>query len=195
MKTWPLLVAALVIAVPTWNQERLDPSPPVEALGSGSESLQTVLSVLRHPRCSNCHPSDDRPRQGDDQHVHLFQAERGPDNHGGRVQKCETCHHEENNQYSRVPGAPHWGLAPESMGWLGLSDEEIARALIDPARNGGRTFEDLIRHVTEDPLVLWGWQPGGSREPVSVSHEDFVSALETWLNEEGAEIPSMETNR
>ena len=29
-----------------------------------------VAEVLRHPRCMNCHPSGDVPRQADDRHLH-----------------------------------------------------------------------------------------------------------------------------
>ena len=43
-------------------------------------SFKQMLTVIKHPRCMNCHPSDDHPRQGDDQHVHLFNVQRGKDN-------------------------------------------------------------------------------------------------------------------
>jgi len=152
------------------------------------EAYDTVMSVLTHPRCSNCHPTDDRPRQRDDQRIHFLNVTRGESNHGGPVQTCETCHHEENNPYSQVPGAPHWGLAPKSMGWIGLSHAEIAETLLDPAKNGNRTAEDLMEHMRKDALVLWGWEPGGDREPVPVPHDEFLEALEIWLDA-GAPIP------
>ncbi|MEM7343654.1 MAG: hypothetical protein AAF485_05390 [Chloroflexota bacterium] len=151
-------------------------------------AFDTVMTVMTSPRCSNCHPTGDRPRQRDEQIIHLFNVTRGEDNHGGPVQTCETCHHEENNPYSLVPGAPHWGLAPKSMGWFGLTDAEIAQTLLDPAKNGGRTHEELLHHVSEDPLVLWAWDPGEGRTPPPVSHEEFVEAMAIWL-EAGAPIP------
>jgi len=135
------------------------------------------------------HPSDDRPRQGDDQHIHLNNVMRGEDNHGGPTQKCNTCHQSENNPYSLVPGAPHWGLAPKSMGWLGLSDAEIGQALVDTSKNGGRTTQDLYKHMTEDALVLWGWNPGGNRAPVKVPFDEFKAALQTWIDN-GAHVPT-----
>lgn len=154
-----------------------------------SEAFDTVMSVLTHPRCINCHPSDDRPRQKDEQIMHILNVTRGEENHGGPVQTCETCHHQENNPYSRVPGAPHWGLAPKSMGWLGLSEREIALSLIDPEKNGDRTFEELLHHLSEDPLVLWAWEAGEGRTPPPVTHAEFVQAVEAWL-EAGAPIPA-----
>lgn len=148
----------------------------------------TVLEVIKSPRCINCHPTDDNPRQTDAQYDHLFGVVRGEANHGGVVLKCASCHHTENNPYSNVPGAPHWGLAPKSMGWLGLSDVEIARTLVDTSKNGGRDAEALVHHMTNDALVLWAWEPGEGREPPPVSFEDFSAALHAWL-EQGAELP------
>ena len=52
---------------------------------------------------------------------------------------CSTCHQEANQEESGVPGAVHWHLAPLRMGWEGLSDGELCRALLDPFKNGGRT--------------------------------------------------------
>ncbi|MEL6536579.1 MAG: hypothetical protein AAFQ98_14270, partial [Bacteroidota bacterium] len=146
---------------------------------STAESLkafQTLLKVLKDPRCLNCHPTGDRPRQGDDQHLHLFNIVRGPENQGGPVTTCNSCHQAENNPYSQVPGAPHWGLAPKSMGWYGLSDVEIGQRLVDPERNGGRTPQQLVEHMTTDDLVLWGWDPGKGRQPVQVPFEEFKTA-------------------
>ena len=153
------------------------------------EAFDTVMSVLTSPRCINCHPTGDRPRQRDEQIFHLFNVTRGEDNHGGPVQTCDTCHHEENNEYSNVPGAPHWGLAPKSMGWFGLTDAEIATVLLDPEMNGGRSHEDLLHHMSEDALVLWAWDPGEGRTTPPVSHDEFVAALEVWLAA-GAPIPT-----
>ncbi|MEM7115065.1 MAG: hypothetical protein AAF614_21685 [Chloroflexota bacterium] len=165
------------------------PAEEVQAQEIGSAPYDIVMSVITSPRCMNCHPSDDRPRQRDEQVVHILNVERGEDNHNGPVQTCETCHHEENNEYSNAPGAPHWGLAPKSMGWLGKSNAEIAQTLLDPTLNGGRSHEDLLHHMSEDALVLWAWEPGEGRMPPPVPHDEFVAALEAWLAA-GAPIPS-----
>jgi hypothetical protein len=39
----------------------------------------------------------------------------------------------------RVPGAPHWQLAPRSMGWEDLSDADLCRVLKDSRKNKGRS--------------------------------------------------------
>lgn len=152
-------------------------------------AFKTVLKVIKDPRCINCHPSGDQPRQGDNQKVHAFGVNRGTSDLGGPVQKCNSCHKSENNPYTRVPGAPHWALAPKSMGWYGLSDPEIGLRLIDSSMNGGRTPKQLVQHMTEDSLVLWGWDPGVGREPVKVPFEEFKAALGAWL-ENGAYVPT-----
>jgi len=152
------------------------------------EAFQTILEVLRSPRCMNCHPSNDVPKVGDDRHPHLFGVVRGEDDHGGPAQMCSTCHQDENNEYSMVPGAPHWGLAPISMGWEGLNDAELGAVLLDTSKNGNRTPEDLVKHMSEDALVLWAWEPGGERTPPPVPLNEFKAALQTWLDN-GAKTP------
>ena len=34
--------------------------------------------------------------------------------------------------------------------------------------------------VAEDSLVLWGWHPGGNREPVPVPHDELVAKFKQW---------------
>ncbi len=153
-----------------------------------AEGFAVVARVLRHPRCLNCHPAGDRPRVGDDARLHAMEVQRGPANHGVDALRCDACHRDANQPLAELPGAPHWSLAPRSMGWEGLDDHALAAALRDPATNGGRSLDDVLRHVTEDPLVLWGWDPGPGRSPVPVPHDAFVDALRTWI-EGGAPSP------
>jgi hypothetical protein len=42
------------------------------------------------------------------------------------------------------------------------------------------SLEALTRHVSDDELVLWGWNPGVGRDPVSVPHAEFVAKFKTW---------------
>jgi hypothetical protein len=152
-----------------------------------------MMAVLTHQRCLNCHPADDRPRQGEDSHIHNFEVRRGPDNHGVAALKCESCHQNENNDFSGVPGAPEWSLAPIEMAWMGLSRVEIARSMLNPENNGGRTLEETVKHLTEHELVLWAWEPGmdaagNPREKPPVSKEAYIKAVKEWAAG-GAVIP------
>ena len=160
---------------------------------TSSQAFDVVMQVITHKRCMNCHPSDDRPRQGEDSHVHNFNVQRGADGHGMPTAQCNTCHQDENNAYSGVPGAPHWHLAPKSMAWEGMDRIQIAEAILDPSKNGGRSLEDIEKHLTEDPLVLWAFEPGlnNEGEPRSkppISKEDYIQAVKEWIAN-GAEIP------
>ena len=38
----------------------------------------------------------------------------------------------------------------------------------------------MTKHVSEDALVLWGWNPGGERAPVPVPHDEFVAKFKEW---------------
>ena len=45
-----------------------------------------------------------------------------------------------------------------------------------------------LTHVTDDPLVLWGWNFGEGRQPGSIPHTDFVAAMTTCIDG-GCAIP------
>ncbi|MFT5736232.1 MAG: hypothetical protein ACI9SG_000572 [Maribacter sp.] len=130
---------------------------------SSDEAFDKMMDVLTHERCVNCHPNDNIPKQGDDSHPYYFGIERGTNNMGFEATNCTSCHQSENNNYSWVPGA----LAPAAMYWEGLSRIEIAESMMDSVRNGGRTPEEIIHHLTEHELVLWAWEPGVDANGVS----------------------------
>src|SRR5213080_4770667 len=125
------------------------------AARDGALFLQFV-SVLRHPRCMNCHSRGDFPRQGDDGHQHTMNVRRGPEGHGVTAEKCSTCHQDHNLAGLHMPpGAPNWGLPPRSMPmiWQGLSDAQLCRSIKDPKQNRNRSLAQLVEHLTEDKLV------------------------------------------
>ncbi len=161
---------------------------------TSKEAFDKMMDVLTHQRCMNCHPNDNIPKQGDDRHPHYFGMARGENDHGFQATKCATCHQSENNAYSGVPGALHWALAPASMSWEGLTRTEIAERMLHPKTNGGKNHQELVKHMTEDELVLWAWNPGVDangkpREKPPISENDFKAAVEQWFVS-GAVIPS-----
>ncbi len=182
-----VILSVLGLANSSTNEPFLpgeSPSPsPTQT--EGEEAYEKVMAVLSHKRCVNCHPSGDRPRQGEDSHIHNFNVQRGPDNHGMAAVKCQTCHQEENNNLSGVPGAPEWHLAPLKMKWEGLTKAEIARSILNPENNGGRSLEEPVHHLTEHPLVLWAWEPGldaagNPREKPPVPVDEYIEAVKIW---------------
>src|SRR5687767_7211820 len=80
------------------------------------EAFRQIATVLRHPRCMNCHTATDFPRQGNERRRHDMLVMRGPDDHGAPAMRCSSCH-QNINQANGVPGAPNWGLAPLTMAW------------------------------------------------------------------------------
>ncbi len=180
---WFVLV--LVFVVSNNRGTRLGAAPVDRSAGdatrnAGLKAFTDVASVLRSPRCLNCHPAGDVPRQTDAQQPHFPAVARGADGHGLIGMRCNACHQDE-NQLNGVPGAPHWGLAPRPMAWAGLNDYELAEQLKDPERNGHRTLEQMIDHVSTERLVLWAWIPGGNRPVPPLTHEQFVQRFKDWV--------------
>jgi hypothetical protein len=154
-------------------------------LSGDADLFGPVADVLEHPRCMNCHPRSDIPLQTDLRRVHQMNIQRGPADMGAPGAPCAACHGSANREIAGVPGAPHWQLAPLSMGWQGLGRAELCRALTDPALNGERDLAALVEHMSVDPLVLWGWAPGVDLTPVPVPHSDFVVQLMAWAEAGG----------
>ena len=131
--------------------------------------------MLTHPRCVNCHPAGDRPRQGDVRRLHQPPVERGEDGFGQPAMRCPICHQ------AGAPGNPGWHLASDEMGWEGKTLTQICEQIKDPARNGGRSLEDIVHHVGEDHLVGWAWGLGGDRRPAPGTQVRAGALLDAWV--------------
>ena len=147
-----------------------------------------ISRVLLHPRCANCHPADDTPRQGDAQIVHDPPVVRGPRDFGVPAMQCATCHQDRNLELARVPGAPGWHLAPADAAWIGRTPAQVCAQLVDPKRNGGRTLARVHDHIAHDELVAWAWSPGADRVPALGSQAELGALVQAWIDA-GAECP------
>lgn len=176
---------------------------PPSAVGAAVDTARGLLAwndvyaVFSHPRCANCHVEDERPRwsgahYGATARHHAFNVQRGDDESGfGNVGlRCTTCHFEHNsNVLHGPPGAPNWHLAPVEMAWFAKSSADICAQIKDPARNGGRSLDEVATHVRDDELVGWGWKPGPGREPAPGSADETYKALQEW-EANGAPCPA-----
>ncbi len=154
-----------------------------------SAAMFTELGkVLTHPRCVNCHPAGDHPRQGDARRLHQPPVERGADGYGLPALRCPICHQHANFDPAGVPGNPIWHLAPREMAWEGKTLGEICAQIKDPTRNGNRSVHELIEHIGEDHLVGWAWAPGYGRQPAPGTQKEAGALVEAWANT-GAECP------
>lgn len=144
--------------------------------------------VIQSPRCVNCHPAGDRPQQGNDGHPHLPLVVRGVDDFGAIAMRCPTCHGKANFDPGGVPGNPKWHVAPMEMAWVGKSLSDICQQIKDKERNGGRSLEDLVHHMSEDDLVGWAWHPGGTRTPAPGTQKEFGELIKAWVDS-GAACP------
>jgi hypothetical protein len=189
--SWPLYaLAAVLVAQPSGEPLR----PPGSFASIPDREARSLAlfaeasKVLMHPRCVNCHPPDDRPRQGDQHLVHDPPAVRGPKDDGVPAMHCASCHQDHNLEHARVPGAPRWHLAPLEMAWLGRTPGQICAQIKDPARNGGKTLEQIWEHSAHDELVAWGWTPGHGRTPAPGTQKQFGDLIRAWIDT-GAACP------
>jgi hypothetical protein len=182
-------------AVPNWPQLATELRPAESFAGIGDTQARSIAlfeeaaKVLQHPRCMNCHPAGERPRQTDMRRPHQPLVVRGKDGHGAAGMACATCHGAANFDPSRVPGNPVWALAPASMAWESKTVGEICAQMKDTRRNGGRDIAAILKHATTDSLVLWAWDPGPSRTPAPGSNAEFGKLLAAWA-ETGAHCPA-----
>jgi hypothetical protein len=191
-------LVALVIATPATDaaSDQSDSLASPESFASiadtaaRSAAIFTELGkVLTHPRCVNCHPAGDRPRQGDMARLHQPPVERGADGQGLPAMRCSICHQQANFDAAGVPGNPIWQLAPREMAWEGKTLAEICAQIKDPARNGNRSVDALIEHIGEDHLVGWAWAPGYGRQPAPGTQKQSGALVEAWVKT-GAECPN-----
>jgi hypothetical protein len=158
---------------------------------AAAEAFQSMVPVLHHPRCMNCHSSGDFPRQGDDSHRHTMNVRRGLHGNGVAGMRCSTCHQDFNLEGLHVPpGAPEWHLPSPDMPmiWEGLSNRELCELFKDPRQNGNRTVDEIVEHMNT-PLVLWGWNPGEGRTPIPIPKAEFLANAKEWAAK-GAACPA-----
>jgi hypothetical protein len=144
--------------------------------------------VLTHPRCVNCHPADESPRQGDASLLHDPPVRRGDADRGVPALECTSCHQDRNLDHARVPGAPDWHLAPRTMAWLGRAPAAICEQLKDPARTRGKDLAAVADHVAHDHLVAWAFAPGADRTVPPGDQAALGALFQAWI-ESGAACP------
>jgi hypothetical protein len=179
---WVGLTAAFFLPPKSDGAKAQTASPPTSA-----STFEKIASVLRHPRCLNCHQLE-VPLQGERGWQHIpprSPAARLRSGDGGPA--CARCHAGD-GPATGIPGVAGWRLAPIEAAWQGLSTAQLCQAIKSPKTNGGRDLPELIKHLDEDALVLWGWQPGGQRSPPPISHKEFVDLARYWVST-GAACP------
>ena len=185
-----MISAQAVSDVPVESLAKVDSFAAIGDTAARSAALFTeAAKVLNHPRCMNCHPAGDRPRQGDLRRLHQPPVDRGEDGFGLPALRCPICHQQANFDPGRVPGDPAWHLAPRDMGWEGKTVGQICAQIKDPARNGGRSLDDIVHHIGTDHLVGWAWAPGAGRQSAPGTQAQEGALLDEWVKT-GAVCPN-----
>ena len=188
-----LLATVLTTGIdPAYGQRTLAAPETLQAIADpaarSAAAFTEVSKVLTHPRCVNCHPAGDRPLQHEQGQLHQPPVARGADGFGLASMRCALCHQKANFEPGRVPGHPHWHLAPREMAWQGKTAAEICAQIKDPARNGGRSLAQIHEHIGTDSLVGWAWAPGFGREPAPGTQAQAGALIAAWIKD-GAACP------
>jgi hypothetical protein len=163
-------------------------APAARAQDGGTPFLG-IAEVLQSPRCMNCHPAGEAPLQTDQSKPHKQNIKRIFSSLGG---SCATCHQEAPlPEANTPPGAPHWSMPPEAtpMVFQGKSPAQLCADLKDFSKNGNRSLTMLRDHVNTDALVLWAFNPGGTRTLPPVNHTTFIARFDAWIAQ-GAQCPT-----
>jgi hypothetical protein len=159
---------------------------------TSAKAFLQVYRVLMNPACMNCHPAGDIPLQGEDSHLHTMGVKRGVDGKGVTTMKCANCHQATNLPGLHMPpGNPNWHLPPANMKMVfqGKSPRQLAKQLLDPKLNGGKSKADLIKHAAEDQLVAGSWNHGPGKSVPPISHAEFARQFKLWIDK-GAYLPA-----
>lgn len=160
-----------------------------------------IHEVFSHPRCANCHVGTDRvpmwsgPEYGAAPRPHGMNISGKGADDGANYLVCTTCHSKQNSAAPHGPpgatkkGAAEWQLAPVEMQWFGKSSAEICKQFKAPESNGNRKETDeLVHHVTTEPLVRWAWTVEPERRP-PYSVEELGKLVGDW-GKAGSPCPS-----
>jgi hypothetical protein len=188
-------LAALLVTITVTRGAAADALAPPESFAHIADDAERSAAlfaelgkVLTHPRCTNCHPAGDHPRQGEQARTHQPPVERGPDGHGRPAMRCSSCHQQANFDAARMPGHPEWHLAPREMAWEGRTLGEICAQIKDRDRNGGRSLDEIVHHIAADTLVGWAWAPGFGRRPAPGTQQQAGALAQAWV-QTGAACP------
>jgi hypothetical protein len=73
------------------------------------------------------------------------------------------------------------------MTWEDKTPGEICRQILDRRGNGNKSLAQIVKHLTEDELVAWAWDPGTdvtgtARQPVPIAKPEFNRIVHAWAN-------------
>ncbi len=158
----------------------------------GLAAWERIYAVVSHPRCANCHVDERHVPMWSDaltgEREHGMYVAGGDSRMGAETMPCVTCHRTSSEHNVMPHGAPHtghpWMLAPVEFAWYGKDSQSICEQMRDPSRNGGRDGDGLVEHIVHDAelkaFIVWGFNPGGGREPAPGTMQAHLDDMVTW---------------
>ncbi len=188
-----IILSVIIVTASSFEDKSLSIQSTVKPGDKAKDSVESVeafmqvYKVLMSPRCMNCHPAGNRPLQGDDNHIHTMNVQRGKDGKGMYALKCSNCHQPQNTAgLNTPPGNPKWQLPPADMKMVfqGKTAHELALQIMDYNKNGHKNKEQLLEHA-RDTLVKAAWNMGEGRTPPPLTYDTFLTVWDTWIDKGG----------
>ncbi len=203
MKITATIVLAVVIATLSIEARAEDTcNLNIADRARAAVAFDQMLSVFRHPRCANCHGALN-VYEADTAHPPGSMMQTETDIFGDTMstpagaETCVQCHDAARGEWIQKPNPT------SEIQWANLSDEDLWRRLRNTriiTNRVTRETEDstgnlLIQHTRDDPLIQHGfagtramtantswWGERPSPEPPPFTKEEFIVALEDWVD-------------
>ncbi|SNR37206.1 hypothetical protein [Puniceibacterium sediminis] len=63
-----------------------------------------------------------------------------------------------------------------------MTAPEIRAQIKDPERNGNRDLNEIQKHMAEDGLIGWSWEPGEGRTPAPGTQQVLGKLVQAWID-------------
>ncbi len=142
--------------------------PPNDNPNLASADYAPLCNVYKDARCSNCHDEGQMPENH--QEINAGQA-------------CTGCH---TDVFPPDSQEPIWTLAPDDQQFTEVTCGEICQTVRSWALDHEGQAHDFIFHITQDPLIAWGFDPTPilSNDPLPgvlvMNHPQYASLSTLW---------------
>ena len=128
--------------------------------GEGEALFMQIHRCSRIRDVSTAIPRVSRRNRAIQRQVHVPPITRGPHDSGPPGLQCAACHQKKNFAAQRCAGRTELASRAAFAGWEDKTPGELCRSVLDRRTNGNKSVAEIVKHMTDDELVAWGWDAG-----------------------------------